>query len=558
MTSEPTSILTRKKLNLTQRIAKIRDLLLTDLIERDVEVRMVLLAALAGEHALLIGPPGTAKSMIAKRIQLAFNDASYFERLLTRFTVPEEVFGPYSIPGLEEGRYERLTESYMPSASVAFLDEIFKANSAILNSLLTVLNERKFDNGTQRQFVPLISAIGASNELPEGQELDALYDRFLVRLEVNSASAEGFRKLLALTGETALVLDAELPFSPQELEELRKAAETVVTLSAEVEELLCELRKFCIAEEIFVSDRRWRKIVKFLKVSAYTHIKDEVTVWDCWILQHCLWNTPEQRATLFNWYVERIGAAEAGAYSRVSTVVAHLEEQLKFDQKAKEQKCNEDGELLYRMNGREVLESSAVLPVVRDGETTYLAPPNAYANDSKVHDRTNKGHGFTIGELSHLQIDNWHRFDHWGGKWAYLANEDNFYRKDTDLRPVMVAKRFAPQYRDARLKDASVELDRVTKHQALIEDRVKELEVLVNAHLWVTADFLKPALKSLDEALSATKVITARLDKVREGYANLPVQVWGDPEEELVDLIASPPKSANGKKTRTKRKKGAK
>jgi MoxR-like ATPase len=133
---------------------------------------------------LLLGPPGTAKSELARRLHRAFDDSPYFERLLTRFSTPEELFGPLSLKALEDDRYERLTAGYLPTAGIAFLDEVFKANSAILNALLTLLNEREFDNGSSRRPVPLISVIGASNEVPGDEALLAFYDRFLVRVAV--------------------------------------------------------------------------------------------------------------------------------------------------------------------------------------------------------------------------------------------------------------------------------------------------------------------------------------------------------------------------------------
>ncbi|PNW72795.1 hypothetical protein CHLRE_15g644051v5 [Chlamydomonas reinhardtii] len=154
------------------------------LLERDVEVRLLLLAALCCEHLLLLGPPGTAKSELSRRLS-SLCGGTYFERLLTRFSVPEELFGPLSMKGLENDLYVRQTDGYLPTSEVAFVDEIFKANSAILNALLTLLNERLFDNGNQRLEAPLLCLVGASNEMPESEELDALYDRFLIRRTVS-------------------------------------------------------------------------------------------------------------------------------------------------------------------------------------------------------------------------------------------------------------------------------------------------------------------------------------------------------------------------------------
>ncbi|MCD8550249.1 MAG: AAA family ATPase [Shewanella xiamenensis] len=180
------------------------------LVDREATMKSALLSILAGENILLIGPPGTAKSLVARRISKIFNennlaDSTYFEYLLTKFSTPEEIFGPLSIKALKDDRFKRNTDGYLPSVKIAFLDEVFKASSSILNALLTIMNERIYHNGTKAEDVPLRALIAASNELPTGQEeLSALYDRFLVRSFVDYISANKLLHLFDLSEEVEI------------------------------------------------------------------------------------------------------------------------------------------------------------------------------------------------------------------------------------------------------------------------------------------------------------------------------------------------------------------
>ncbi|KAL7553708.1 hypothetical protein ACHAWF_017043 [Thalassiosira exigua] len=274
------------------------------LVERDVEARLVVLGMVSQEHVLFIGPPGTSKSEIGRRLSQLCG-GPFFQRLFTRFTTQEEIFGPLSLHALENDSYIRCIDGYLPTATVAFLDEIFKANSAILNTLLTILNERKFDNGAgNRVSCPLKCVIGASNELPESEELDALLDRFLLRSYVTSVSDDGLLSLLSAKSPLGGEAEVNLNISgvlDDAISEISMSLDTV-SVGQNICVLFRDLRSFLRDElGLYVSDRRLVKASRLLKVSAASHGRQQVDLIDCLLLQHVMWQIPEHRDVIKEW-----------------------------------------------------------------------------------------------------------------------------------------------------------------------------------------------------------------------------------------------------------------
>lgn len=265
--------------------------------EREVIIKSCWSAILSKSHLLMLGAPGTAKSAVISEICKHISGANYFEWLLTRFSTPEELFGPISLKGLEKDEYRRITTKKLPEAHLAFCDEIFKGGSAILNSLLTIINERAFDNGNQRIKIPLISIFGASNELPESGDLDALYDRFILRFWVPYIQeASNWCSLIssAVTNGkndkcTTITLD-ELMLAQTDVENVKFPDKIVATMR--------DIKMTLEQDGIVASDRRWKQTVRVLQAWAWIDGRDEVTEQDLELLCDMLWKEPEQRTTL--------------------------------------------------------------------------------------------------------------------------------------------------------------------------------------------------------------------------------------------------------------------
>lgn len=281
-----------------------------DTFERDEALGLSLLSALSGESMFLLGLPGVGKSMIARRLKYAFENATVFEYLMSRFSTPDEIFGPVSISKLkDEDCYERVTTGYLPEVEVVFLDEIWKAGPAIQNSLLTVLNEKIYLNGNREMKLPLKGVIAASNELPAKDEgLEALWDRFMIRYVVNPIeSRENFFKLI--TGDSSEVSCHNLVgITDEEYGRIREESgkigvsdmilDTLYRIRERMNEKMSE--KDLVTGEVsetnrqyYVSDRRWKKALGVMRTSAYINGRGEVDFSDVLLLCHILWNEEE-------------------------------------------------------------------------------------------------------------------------------------------------------------------------------------------------------------------------------------------------------------------------
>ncbi len=236
-------------------------------VGREEEAKVIVLALLTKEHAVLIGEPGTAKSALIRRAAQILS-MKYFMYLLTKYTEPAELFGPLDINALKEGKYVRITSNKLPDAEIVFLDEIFKANSAILNTLLTIMNERVFYDGYTEIPVKLWSLFGASNEIPEDPELEALYDRFLLRHYVKPLTDDNWRALLraAWSIEKHGYPEPSVRIDRTVLEKLHRMV-FEVDLSP-IESKLLKLFSILESKNIHLTDRRKGKALKVIAAHA--------------------------------------------------------------------------------------------------------------------------------------------------------------------------------------------------------------------------------------------------------------------------------------------------
>ena len=302
--------------------------------EKEQIIAVALLCAITGENMFLLGPPGTAKSMVASRLKMIFKDGKAFDYLMSRFSTPDEIFGPISISRLKnEDRYERLTTDYLPEAEVVFLDEIWKAGPSIQNTLLTVINEHIFHNGGQTLRTPMKVLIAASNELPAKDEgLEALWDRFLMRMVSNCIESDSaFFKMLK-SEQTEFKPLSEQLYITDELYGKWQSESRTVTTSDSVVSAIKSLRKLLAYHEkedgnqlrYYVSDRRWSKAYRLMQTSAYLNGRKEINLTDFLLLTHSFWNDVETIPNVLAAFTSSISEATTKQLNKIDKSIRQM------------------------------------------------------------------------------------------------------------------------------------------------------------------------------------------------------------------------------------------
>ncbi|THH40358.1 AAA family ATPase [Neolewinella litorea] len=510
--------------DLRLRTESLLDALTAGLYERDRAMGLSLLTAVAGESIFLLGPPGVGKSLIARRLKYAFRDGVSFEYLMSKFSTPDEVFGPISIKKLrDEDKYERLTDRYLPGANIVFLDEIWKAGPAIQNALLTILNEKIYRNGDEDMKVNIRGIITASNELPpRNANLAPIWDRFLVRLELGKISE--YRNFVKMVVDTQDVYEdnvpAETKLSEEELDDWSvriDAVEVPAEVLNTLQLLLYKIEQYNArpnhaANPIMIYDRRWKKAVRLLRTSAFLHGRTRVNLMDCFLLEHCLWNGPEQRETIREMIVD---AVRKHGYS-VAVNLGNLKKEIReFETDVREETritlTKEEEQLLpvqesYYELEKDLSQFRGVLVAIdqfRGLSDTEFRSVNFYDEDLNLVNRIRgrKGPRENTVEVNFNGTDTVFRLK------TRLAERQEVIRK----KPHRILREFWDERAD-RLR-TYMEQQQV----AVAEQGPEELEGIAD-HLFVDSAFAEVVTANLEEVREALSGLQLRLEKLQFEY----------------------------------------
>ena len=292
----------------TDRLSEIRTQLKAAFAEREGVIDGLLTALVSRSHIFLLGPPGTGKSALVNTVVQAVTGATRFKWLMTKFSEPGELFGPYDLQGLKEGRMERIVTGKLPTAHVAYLDECFKASGSMLNSLLTIMEEREFDNGTSRIDCPLETLVGSSNEMPEGPELGAMYDRMSFRFFVDYIQNQDKLRQVMLGGAPAITASITL----DELHDLQATA-AALPVPDSVMDAMFAIKADLEGQGIVVSDRSWCNMVNIVRARAIVEGFPTVEARHLEAMADVCWQEPDQRNIVASVIGQRANPAAAEA-----------------------------------------------------------------------------------------------------------------------------------------------------------------------------------------------------------------------------------------------------
>ncbi len=503
-----------------ERIQQLLNQLNQDVFEKEEAIGLTFLSAIAGESIFLLGRPGVAKSLIARRLKFAFEGANSFEYLMNRFSTPDEIFGPVSISKLKESdTYERIVTNYLPDADVVFLDEIWKAGAAIQNSLLTVINEKIYRNGQQEIKVKLKALVAASNELPEkGQGLAALWDRFLLRYQVEGVqNQDSFEQMLTQTIEPYKDHIAKnIKITPKEYVEWSKEI-TQIHIPKSVLHTIQTIRQSITAysqqeerEDLYISDRRWLKIVRLLRASAFLNGRKAVDLKDCLLIGHCLWNRPEQIDVV----QQLVQDAVSGNSSQVS--FTKVLQQLQIDFITLKERIEKT------LSVEQEVQSTQKYSIVYSG-TRYYYINNLMHPLIKVEEFNHlqkSTHPMTLQLLhSNYKLNGTYVIQKAKGKRSLIINGHEYFLK-TEQK--MVKKKLVRPMQAGERKQWTKEIDELLINTADIQQKIRDnqhnMPELTLPHLFVTHQKITISRVKNSELLTKIKKFIIKLRAFKHTY----------------------------------------
>ena len=281
----------------SEKLQQLREQLNAVYLDRSEAIDLIMVGLLAKMHVFLGGKPGTGKTELAKAVSDSITGTTFFHYLMTKTTVAEEVLGAPDLAELQKGKFVRDTEAMLPEAHLALMDEIGKANSIVRNSALGLMNEREFLNGKTKLQSPLITMIGCSNELLDGEEDGAFWDRLSLRYMVDYLGDEDLRTLLLRKTSNIAAPQITTMLSLAELEQMQTAVKNVPFPAPAIDSLI-DLQRELKKENFIVSTRKYVQIVTILKAYAYLQEETEVSEDSFEILNHVIWNHPREQAQI--------------------------------------------------------------------------------------------------------------------------------------------------------------------------------------------------------------------------------------------------------------------